>query len=70
MSETKTVWHPYPKLKPKEEGQYLITLRVGTTDYIDTDSYCINKNHGIFLRYNHFVIAWTELPEPYTGDSC
>lgn len=68
MSETKTVWHPYPKEMPKKEGQYLITLRVGTTDYMDTDSYCINKNHEIFLRYDHFIIALAELPEPYKGD--
>lgn len=68
MSETKTVWYHYPKEMPKKEGQYLITLRVGTTDYMDTDSYCINKNHGFFLRYDHFVIAWAELPEPYKGD--
>lgn len=58
MSETKIVWHPYPKEKPPKEGLYLITLKFGNTKdvsmgYLTKD---MNSNN---------LIAWAEIPEPY-----
>ena len=70
MNELKIVWHPYPQEKTKEEGYYLTAVRVAGTNYINKDSYCINKKHEYFAYGNSFVIAWAELPEPYTGNSC
>ncbi len=29
MSETQTVWHPWPKEQPHRDGMYLIAFRLG-----------------------------------------
>lgn len=59
MSETKTVWHPYPQEKPpKQMESYLTTMPkgiVGINTFIDS----------VFGLYDNEVIAWAELPEPY-----
>ena len=66
MSETRTVWHPFPKEKPPEPlTWYLVTLqeRKGKRLYIDLWSGSFWLSTGI-----RKIIAWAELPEPYKPD--
>lgn len=58
MSETKTVWHPYPQEKPKKDGVFLITYRFGNKIEV-AEAYVAKDNNSDNL------IAWAELPEPY-----
>lgn len=60
MSETKTVWHPYPQEKPKEDGSYLITTIYCHIPEVISENY----ENGEF-NLDAFVVAWAELPEPY-----
>ena len=64
MSETKTVWHPYPKEKPKEDDQYIVTVSTRHALFTTTCNWITRKN--IFEDYwDELVAAWAELPEPY-----
>lgn len=65
MKKVEIKWHPYPQEKPKEEGEYLVTLRVGTRDYVKVDNYLINKKHSYFMLSDDFITAWAEKPKPY-----
>ena len=67
--ETEFLWKPFPKCKPKEDGEYLVTVisnsnicileyKFVTTDKFECDS-------GTFSYYGWKVIAWKELPKPY-----
>lgn len=64
MSETKTVWHPYPKEMPKKEGEYLITSDVhyGSGKEVSIVNYL---KHNKFGLSDYRVTAWAEKPEPY-----
>lgn len=64
-----TEWHLFPEEKPREEfREYLIT-------YIDEDNkkqvcqsgYFMGKFHDIFTEQKKGVVAWAEMPEPYSG---
>ena len=59
MSETKTLWHPYPKEMPKKEGRYLITCKHIFRNFVVIRSYH-NSDWD-----KEVVIAWAELPKPY-----
>lgn len=73
MSESKVIWHPYPKEKPKvplketsEWGwEYSVAHIFLTTQKRDNQTAI-----GVSLFYDgefadNEVIAWAELPEPY-----
>ena len=67
--ETKVKWHPYPKEKPKREGDYLLTLMIDNHRYIRFGYYDIFKKRSCFLGTNEmYIIAWAELPKPYTEE--
>lgn len=64
-----TTWHPYPKEKPKEYDEYLVTVRVWDEDdyfekvitlfyFDDEDRFAVEKD-------NYEVVAWAELPASY-----
>ena len=62
MSETKTLWHPYPQERPIEDDDYLITVKYKRTKKVmKWDS----VNGYFHIKGN--VTAWAELPEPYKG---
>ena len=60
MSETKIVWHPYPKEKPIEFTWCLITSLSGNRK---VSIRMFGKTQ--FSIRDDEVIAWAELPEPY-----
>lgn len=77
MSETKTVWHPYPKEKPSASGQFLITTRDNDGQGLSRNVDFFDADEGIFwcedaevfgIEFTWNVIAWSELPEPYKPD--
>ena len=69
MSETKIVWHPYPKEKPTEEKQYLISFYVykEKRSGVDIEFYDLDHDHweiyddGVYTIVN----AWAESPDPF-----
>lgn len=65
MSETKVIWHPYPKEKPKKDKIYLITIEHNTKEKIVTTRSCWNGNFTPFAP----IIAWAELPKPYEEET-
>lgn len=72
-SETKTLWHPYPQEKPKQNSIYLITVkREDSIPFVCQDVFNDYTKVFRFERYSMVekIIAWAELPEPYTGNSC
>ena len=78
MSETKTVWHPYPKEKPSvkdnnKKEDYLVTIRHKKETFVINASF-----HPFYKQFfqeymisdlDKFVTAWAELPEPYKEES-
>lgn len=66
MKESKIIWHPYPEEKPEKNKTYLTTIEHDAKVKIVTIKSCMN---GIFSPFAP-VIAWAELPTPYTGNSC
>ena len=56
---THVYWHPYPETKPKKDGAYLVTVQAGE---VDTDVFQL----GDFDFYMSEVIAWAEMPPPYS----
>lgn len=74
MSETKTVWHPYPQEKPnvkdgKKSEDYLVTLKIKGKLFVVNASFyffCKMFYEEYFISdLDKFVTAWAELPEPY-----
>lgn len=69
MSETKIVWHPYPKEKPTEEKDYLISFHdwAEKRNGVAFDFY--NLKHDAWDVYDDGlytnVYAWAEKPEPF-----
>lgn len=71
MSETKIVWHPYPKEKPKITGTYIVMIE--SSCYGDTFEHLelagwIGEN--FLVRNANFhksgvIVAWMLLPEPF-----
>lgn len=67
---TQVDWHPYPKEKPTEEKQYLISFYVYKEKRSGVDIEFYDPDHddwgicddGVYTR----VTAWAEPPEPYT----
>lgn len=64
MSETKTVWHPYPKEKPKENNGYLVSVKLWNKSFTST-SYWITSNDVFEDIWDNCIYAWAEKPEPY-----
>ena len=75
MSETKTVWHKYPEIKPYHNNRfYLCTVRVidweflpgcGEIAILHYDEEDEGYEWGDIEQY-YEVLAWAELPEQYT----
>ena len=71
MSETTTVWHPYPEDKPKVPGRYLITMKYpsyeNNEDLSDTEVVIGSWDCKRFYisASDKNVLAWAESPEPY-----
>ena len=77
MSETKTVWHPYPKEKPpvkdnNKKEDYLVTIRHKKETFVINASF-----HPFYKQFfqeymisdlDKFVTAWAEIPEPYNPE--
>lgn len=68
MNEANTVWHPYPKEKPKEEKKYFVTIHInGKVKHVTKSLY--HKEDGGFFDLDEIpkfkVIAWTDIPDPY-----
>ena len=60
MSETKTVWHPYPQEDLPMIGRYFLTIKGHYGNFVDIFRISPEKE---WMR--KFVVAWAELPEPY-----
>lgn len=62
-------WHPFPKEKPTEEKQYLISFYVCEEKRSGVDIDFYNPEHDVWDVYDDGaytrVTAWAELPEPY-----
>lgn len=67
-------WHPYPKEKPESyTREYLLTIRdVYGKDSITTikiDTWADSETGGDWELYGmRGVVAWAELPEPYSKE--
>ena len=66
---TKIDWHPYPDEKPESEGWFLLTLKLGDLTHISIGLFFGKKfigfEMGNLFRADDFLLAWSELPEPY-----
>lgn len=62
-----TTWHPFPKSKPKNDGEYLTTVLFKTGDkYVISNYWICNGGNGKWVDgFEHNIIAWAEQPEPY-----
>ena len=80
MSETKIVWHPYPKEKPFSEYENIDKNTNKEISYLCTVKKCGKLFiaeltwHTLFKKFQRlywidnidkFVTAWAEMPEPY-----
>ena len=54
-------WHPYPKEKPTESGEYNVTIRNVNVVILAT----YDAKHDSWEVPNTLVIAWTDLMKPY-----
>lgn len=63
-------WHPYPKSKPKNDGEYLTTVLFKTGDkYVISNYWICNGGNGKWVEgFEHSIIAWAEQPEPYSKE--
>jgi len=62
-----TEWHPYPKEKPKVDGDYNVTVKYSkctATAYYETENDEWRSDNGFYVS-NRCITAWAELPEPY-----
>ena len=63
MSETKTVWHPYPaETPPRKNTTYLVTQKTQCEESgirVTTARWCARTWQAVD------ILAWAELPEPY-----
>lgn len=62
----KVDWHPFPKEKPKKDGEYLVTCVGIGGEFVEKlwwQKKLKNFYNGISFWTN--VIAWAELPKPY-----
>lgn len=67
MSETKTVWHPFPdEQPPREKCRYLVTTEE-YPDWRNPSHLLVGTEKWLLGTWNtpSRVIAWAELPEPY-----
>ena len=65
MSETKTVWHPYPKEMPDMAGgeKYIVTVKYKRNVKLKIME---SGERGCFIPpLFGKITAWSELPEPY-----
>ena len=62
-------WKPYPKEKPVEEKEYLISFYDWTRKRYGVDMDFYNPEHDVWDVYDDGaytgVYAWAEKPEPY-----
>ena len=71
MQKTEIEWHPYPKEKPNECGEYLVTVNCGYFSLTETSTW----KDGFFTDYENkpnkicSIIAWSEKPEPYKEEN-
>lgn len=79
MSKTKTTWHKYPDEKPEDASVRLVTVRrsfgslsVDCARYSCTDDgwyTCNEKGRKVSAYYKNDIIAWTDMPEPYSSEN-
>lgn len=60
------VWHPFPKERPNENGDYLVTIR---WKIAKGETY-LTVGNASWMGYgwdmlDTEILAWSELPEPY-----
>ena len=64
-------WHKYPQEKPKECGEYIVTVNCGYFNLTETSTW----KDGFFTDYENkpnricSIIAWAEKPEPYKEEN-
>ncbi len=60
-------WHPYPKDKPKEIDEYLISVNCGYFDITSTAVWIDDKftDYENELGRINSIVAWSEMPAPY-----
>lgn len=81
MSETKTVWHPYPKEKPfstdkqefiSMELAYICTIKMHKETFMAELNWLpfFKKFERMYWRddIDKYVIAWAEMPESYNPE--
>ena len=70
MKKAEIEWYPYPKEKPKEVDEYLVTVNCGYFNLTEVSTW----KDGLFTDYENepnkicSIIAWAEKPEPYDGE--
>lgn len=60
--KTKVIWHPYPKEKPKMEGEYLVTSVFGNIKEVVIGYF---ESGRFDNEFDYCVKAWAEKPGPY-----
>ncbi len=68
---TQVDWKPWPKEKPKECKEYLITCFDGIREdlCVNFDYFDPKRGWDLFDKDGDKVTAWAELPEPYKGEA-
>lgn len=65
-------WHPYPKEKPTDWKEYIVTLKytkcTTSANYDPEDDEW--RGNDDFWIPNNCIVAWLELPEPYEEEEC
>ena len=60
-------WHPYSEEKPKEFGNYILTVESKKKRYIST-LHWFNDICEFLNEDDEAILAWAEFPKPYKED--
>lgn len=59
-------WNPYPEILPREEGEYLITVKIGERSEVRIGRWGGVGRHGEWVgEIQAQIQGFKELPEPY-----
>lgn len=59
-------WHPYPQDKPYCDDNYIVSVKIGKSEYVTVSMYFDDEFENF---YDCEVMAWAELPEPYKEET-
>lgn len=59
-------WHKYPHDKPYCDDNYLVSVKIGKSEYVTVSMYFDDEFENF---HDCEVMAWAEMPEPYKEEN-